>query len=142
MKIFKFFLTLVSMCLSFNSNAYWGLSFVNLLAEPKKYENKSIAVMGYVKFLPITKIFLSKDHAILSDTPSSIIVEDMTQKGDMGVTCKEDYVIVYGRWTKLGGSYGISHIDKIVLADGVKRCWTKEQGNIYPDGIVPNENPN
>ena len=142
MEIFKKLITMVLVFLPFSLTAYGKISFINLMIEPEIYENKNVSVMGYALDRPLDTLYLTKDHGKARDIPSSIPVYDMTKNGSMGIACRGSYVKVYGRVIKVEGGYGIGDITEIYVADGFQKCWTKEQGNIYPDGIVPNENPN
>lgn len=77
------------------------VSMLDLLTRPAEFEGKIVAVQGY---LPEgMRLYLTKDHAAIADSPSSIAVEALPQL--MG--CIDAYVHVSGLFGLRNDEYGI-----------------------------------
>jgi hypothetical protein len=100
------------------------VSIVHLLTSPERYVNQRIAVTGY--FGRDRRLFMTEDHAKISDTLSSIGVSD-TDEGDLWrSSCLESYMRIAGKFVQMEPtpySYGIVQVEEVY--DPVKReiCW-------------------
>jgi hypothetical protein len=77
------------------------VSMVDLLTRPSDFEGKIVTVQGY---LSLMRLYLTRDHAEISDSPSSIPVRGPAPEL---AKCSDAYVHVVG-WFGLGDDgYGI-----------------------------------
>lgn len=77
------------------------VSMVDLLTRPSDFEGKVVTVQGY---LSLMRLYLTRDHAEISDSPSSIPVRGPAPEL---AECSDAYVHVVG-WFGLGDDgYGI-----------------------------------
>ena len=117
--------------------AYLGASIYQLISVPEKFYHKEISTIGYMHNSDRQFLYVDKKFRDLGDSSSAISLLDRTDKGDMGNACGTNYVTVQGRWELVDGLPRMIDVHKIFNIDKNKLCWTKEQGNIYPDGFEP-----
>lgn len=77
------------------------VSMVDLLARPSDFEGKIVTVQGY---LSLMRLYLTRDHAEISDAPSSIPVRGPAPEL---AKCSDAYVHVVGWFGLRDGEYAI-----------------------------------
>lgn len=100
------------------------LPLVKLIVDPEPYVGARVEVIGYLAE-PGLQIFLTKDHAMMSDFSSSIFVSD-TDTGEITFSeCMSRYVKITGNLAKTEhNNLIITNVTKI-RTDGYKICWER-----------------
>lgn len=77
------------------------VSMVDLLTRPSDFDGKIVTVQGY---LSLMRLYMTRDHAEISDAPSSIPVRGPAPEL---AKCSDAYVHVVGWFGLRDGEYGI-----------------------------------
>ncbi len=104
-------------------------SIVELILEPSRYNNRKVRVFGYFDNVPVTSLYLSKEHAKAFDVSSSIYVGDNSDGGTMHHSgYAGNLVFVSGSITKdrKFNEYMIFPVEKIVIFDTKEVCWEND----------------
>lgn len=106
----------------------YAVSMVSLLATPRKFEGKTIRVGGYLRFTGSLRLFLSREHADMSDALSSVVVVDSTDGGKIIRSCSDKYAYVEGefRRDKLG-AWSITGTRSVHDVDNMQYCWSDKK---------------
>jgi hypothetical protein len=98
---------------------------LDLLTTPEKFEGHVVYVMGYLKLSGELRIYLTRDHAEISDRRSSIVVVDTTDDASLTLsTCPSNYVDVTGEFKKFpDGMFGLIDIRKVRKRIDLGDCW-------------------
>lgn len=103
------------------------VSMVQLLSRPAEFEGKVVLVKGYLKAGFGMRLYLTKEHANMADSASSIPVET---PGPELMKCVDSYVAVSGVFG-LRDEYGIVKTLEVVRwSDGsvpAAACWTRDE---------------
>ena len=103
------------------------VSLVQLLARPSDLEGEIVLVRGYLRAGFGMRLYLTKDHANIADTASSIAVEGPEPEL---MKCGDAYVAVNGLFGIRDGQYGIVKTLEVVRwSDGPVRastCWKRK----------------
>jgi hypothetical protein len=99
---------------------------VNLISEPDRYVDQKLAVIGYFGKYVNMHLFLTEDHATVSDTFSSILVSD-TDDGDLYRSkCLMTYMEITGKFVKVEpNSYGIVDVERVYDPLKGEVCWER-----------------
>lgn len=102
------------------------VSMVNLISEPDRYVDQKLAVIGYFGKYVNMHLFLTEDHATVSDTFSSILVSD-TDDGDLYRSkCLMTYMEITGKFVKVEpNSYGIVDVERVYDPLKGEVCWER-----------------
>lgn len=100
--ILLFFLGVSATTLRAEEPAHRVVSLVELLTRPRDFEGEIVLVQGYLTSR--MRLYLTKDHAEIADSPSSILVE-ATGPGLM--KCADAYVAVNGVFGRRDNQYAI-----------------------------------
>ncbi|MBT8085798.1 MAG: hypothetical protein KJP16_16215 [Gammaproteobacteria bacterium] len=102
-------------------------SAIQLIADPDKFEGQILVVHGYLQNKPTLRLFVSKDHALGLDIPSSIIVSDDTVDGGLTLSnCDDNYVQITGRFDRLEGvAWALKRVQSVMLTSGSSICWER-----------------
>jgi hypothetical protein len=103
------------------------VSLVHLLTRPSDLEGEIVLVRGYLRSGFGMRLYLTKDHASIADTASSIAIEEPEPEL---MKCGDAYVAVNGLFGIRDGQYGIVKTLEIVRwSDGPVRastCWKRK----------------
>ena len=103
------------------------VSLVHLLTRPSDLEGRIVLVQGYLRAGIGLRLYLTKDHAKVSDSASSILVE---APGPELMQCADAYVSVNGLFGLRNDEYGIvKTLDIARWSDGpvpLSTCWKRE----------------
>ena len=84
-----------------DNSAAWIASMTVLLVNPDEFIGQCIKVYGYFESGLNLHLFLTKEHAHISDYASSIRLADQTKNGELITSsCNEHYVSVIGKLDK------------------------------------------
>ena len=110
-----------SACLA--STPTYVVSMIQLLDSLGRYEGKTVSVKGYLDTFTGLKLYLTKDHAIIHDFPSSILVSE--EPGISDSECADSYVEIVGKIVRLNSSiFAIVDLTKISNPIDGNVCWT------------------
>lgn len=103
----------------------YSVSLLDLLTKPEKFEGHAVYVMGFLKFSGELRIYLTRDHAEISDRRSSIVVVDTTDDASLTRSkCASNYVDVTGEFKKFpDGMFGLIGIRKVRNRIDLEDCW-------------------
>jgi len=103
------------------------VSMVQLLSTPDRFEGKQVRVRGFLESKMGLKLYLTKDHAIARDYPSSLMVSDDTPGGSLTLSdCSDHYVQVTGKFDRLEGvRWAIVRVDEVLRTDTIESCWKR-----------------
>ena len=113
-----------------------SVSMVSLIASPNKYDGKRITVEGYLEGSIGFRLYLTKEHAMINDSSSSVSLVNLDFK-DTAISeyCTGNYAVVKGRLKKLPNVplfvkdvrfFIIDDLEKILMYDDelrISRCW-------------------
>ncbi|WP_345548834.1 hypothetical protein [Microbulbifer aestuariivivens] len=102
------------------------VSFVELLADPGRFEGHRIQVFGYFTMGIGSEIFLDEIHAVFGDVASSIRVIDRTHSGEMTINCNDKYVNVRATFEMYKGQYSLVNVEKIDV-QGSAPCFIRDE---------------
>lgn len=77
---------------------YTATSLVELIGDPEYYSGHNVMVFGWLHRAGNLRLYLTRDHAVAMDFPSSaaVMVEE-TRDLESVVACADAYVFVHGR---------------------------------------------
>jgi len=112
---------------AFESEArIYVVSMVNLIGSPENYVGMNLQTVGYFRRRGNMRLFLTKEHALISDVVSSILISD-TDNGDIYASgCLRSHSEITGKFTRIDpGAYGIVNVERIY--DPIKKvvCWER-----------------
>lgn len=110
-------------------NQTYSVSLVHLLTEPADYEGLEVEVGGFLKDEINLKLYLTKEHAVASDSLSSVLVSDTKQGDILQSSCLSSFVFVTGIFEKIVNQPGylIKDIEHIYQPKSGKVCWSRSQ---------------
>lgn len=105
-----------------------SVSLIELIAHGSKYVGRRVVVSGYLADKINFYLFVTIDHAAISDYESSISISE-TDDGDILLfNCANAYVSVVGKIVEPfeKGEFGMVYVEAIFDHDSKKMCWKKE----------------
>lgn len=101
------------------------LPLVRLIVHPELFVGARVQVIGYLEDTVNLEIFLTKDHAIMRDYASSILVND-TDTGEITFSeCTSKYVEITGDFERTeDNNFIITNVTKIQTEE-YKICWKR-----------------
>jgi len=103
------------------------VSMIHLIANPKKYRYKKIAVKGYYTEARNGHLFLSKDHADIMDIKSGFPVLDSrnVNNAQSSAACSGHYVEMRGEFVSFKDweRYSIIDLERVLILKQNKECW-------------------
>lgn len=98
------------------------VSLLQLLTNPDRFAGQVVIVTGYLDYVGHPRLYLTRDHALVMDHQTSIMVSyitDVTQDA-----CMKHYVRVKGTFKRLDEySYGLIDVESIRDQEKFKTCW-------------------
>lgn len=129
---FSYFLAMFLLCLlptkSFSDDFEHAISMTSLIVNKERYLNKKIRISGYYSGKNYPYIFLSKDHADISDLTSGVHVADHETGPDVmsKSPCQDQYIIISGNFRmNRHGIYAVYDVKKATAAKSAVLCWEK-----------------
>ncbi len=123
--------------LSFSNESVRVPSMVNLIASPDSYSGSLVSVSGYLSSRPGFDLYLSKDHALMRDSASSISVENLDFRDSvLSEYCGGYYATVEGRVLKDAKrpsseiySFAIVDLSRVLILDdgNLRECWPDDE---------------
>jgi hypothetical protein len=99
------------------------VSMVSLLANPSSYVGSRVRVAGYLKSQANYYLYLTRDHAQISDYQSAIRVSDTDDGEIFSNRCFNSYMYVTGIWAKSANeSYVLRDVEEVYDALQEKIC--------------------
>ncbi len=96
-------------------------SIVQLVVAPSNFAGKVVQLHGYYGVRPPGSfLYLTKEHALMSDTTNAVRLWKTLDGTDMNShkKCTERFLSVQGRYTKMDfGGYGLADIELAVVMD-------------------------
>lgn len=122
-------LTPVGSPLAVERDEVYYAPLLGLLTTPERFEGRALRVMGFLKFNGELRIYLTRDHAEISDRQSSIVVVDTTDDASLTEsTCPSNYVSVTGEFKRFpDGSFGLINIREVVNRSDLDACWVTSE---------------
>jgi hypothetical protein len=106
------FALIAETCWSTEREPILAVSLVQLIVNPEKYEGKTIQTKGYLHDAGVATLFLTREHAIMGDIDSAIVVWDDTGNAlILRGPCLDRFVLVEGRVANRPGWGGWSLIE-------------------------------
>lgn len=104
-----------------------SLSMVHLIVAPQTFVDRRVSLTGYLNMQANLLLFLTKDHASVSDYASSITVGSPDNFDVFDSPCVDSYVNIQGKVFEVAGpGIVLGDISKIVHAESNVVCWTAE----------------
>lgn len=109
-----------------SADRIYVVSMVNLIGSPEDYVGMNLQTVGFFKRHGNMRLFLTKEHALISDVVSSILISD-TDNGDIYASgCLRSYSEITGNFTLIDpGAYGIVSVERIYDPIEKMVCWER-----------------
>lgn len=112
-------ITFILLMISGAAFAATPVSMVKLMVDPETYENKKVVVNGFRAGSP-NFLFLTKDHALMRDSSSALLLNFENYAIDD--ECTIGYVKVYGKIIFAVGEVYIDEITRIYSHESGRFC--------------------